>query len=84
MSYRAAPNYVSSAVVSVTPQADPVRPTSPEVLRERAAADAAHLETTILSRFNLSQIIQEPSLDLYKEGSSEKIVGRLRFGQFSK
>jgi len=67
MSYRAAPNYVSSAVVSVTPQADPVRPTSPEVLRERAAADAAHLETTILSRFNLSQIIQEPSLDLYKE-----------------
>jgi uncharacterized protein involved in exopolysaccharide biosynthesis len=65
-SFLVPPHYVSSAVISVTPQPDPVRPTSPQVLQERAAERLAVLESQVLSRSGLSVIIQEPSLDLYK------------------
>jgi capsular polysaccharide biosynthesis protein len=67
LSYRVAPNYVSSAVISVTPQADPVRPTSPEALHQRAAADIALMEAEILSRTDLATIISDPRLLLYRE-----------------
>ena len=51
----------------MTPQPDPVRPTPPEVLRELAAQRARGIETQILSRWILTRIIQEPSLDLYSQ-----------------
>ena len=66
MSYRVAPRYVSSAVVSVTPQPDPVRPTSSEVLRERANERVAEMASQILSRAELTSIIQDPRLKLYE------------------
>jgi capsular polysaccharide biosynthesis protein len=67
LSYRVAPNYVSSAVISVTPQADPVRPTPPEVLHERAAAHMVEMGNGILSRWSLATIINDPGLQLYRE-----------------
>ena len=66
-SYTEAPLYVSSAAISVTPQADPLRPTSPQLLRQRATEHVIEMENEILSRTSLSQIIQDPSLDLYKK-----------------
>jgi hypothetical protein len=59
-------NYVSSAVIRMTAQPDPVRPASPQAIEERAADHLAALETDILSRTSLAEIIQKPGLDLYK------------------
>src|SRR5580658_2056311 len=63
-SFTVAPRYVSSAAISVTSQPDPLRPTSPQVLRHRAAEHVTEMETEILSRVSLSQTLQK--LDLYK------------------
>jgi len=65
-SFTVAPRYVSSAAISVTPQPDPVRPVSPQALRQRTAEHLTEMETEILSRTSLSEIIQRPSIDLYK------------------
>ena len=72
LSFRTPPQYVSSAKVSVTPQPDPVRPTSPEALRQRAAGHAAEMETRILSRVELFALIDDPNLELYKEERKKK------------
>jgi uncharacterized protein involved in exopolysaccharide biosynthesis len=65
-SFAVAPHYVSSAVMQVVPQADPLRPTSPQALQQRAADRVVQMQTDILSRGSLAQLIQKPSLDLYK------------------
>jgi LPS O-antigen subunit length determinant protein (WzzB/FepE family) len=64
-SFAVAPNYISSAVIAVTPQADPVRPASPETLEKRAAQRLALMEGEILSRSSLADIVLR--LGLYKE-----------------
>ncbi len=66
-SFTEAPRYVSSAAIRVTPQPDPLRRASPQVLRQRATEHVTEMETEILSRTSLSQIIQDSSLDLYKK-----------------
>ena len=80
MSYRVAPRYVSSAAISVTPQPDPVRPVSPQVLKERAAEHVAEMEAEILSRWRLFQIVR--SLDLYqaerKREPPEDVIEQMR------
>ncbi len=67
VSFTVKPNYVSSAVMSVTPQPDPVRNTSTEALRQRTAAQVAFMEEELLSRTSIALIIQDPRLELYKE-----------------
>ena len=67
LSFTVSPHYVSSAAVSVTPQADPVRPTSPQVLQEQAAEHVAAMETSILSRTELWRIIADPQFLLYSD-----------------
>jgi LPS O-antigen subunit length determinant protein (WzzB/FepE family) len=62
-SFAVAPRYVSSAVISITPQPDPVRPVSSEVLRQRATFSAIQMENAILSRTSLFQTVRK--LDLY-------------------
>jgi uncharacterized protein involved in exopolysaccharide biosynthesis len=64
-SFAVAPHYVSSAVISVTPQPDPLRPVSSEELRQRAAENLAGMEGEILSRTSLSQTVL--ALDLYEK-----------------
>jgi len=66
VSFRVPPRFESSAVISVTPQADPLRPTSPQVLRQRALQRFRESESRILSRQSLAAIINDPLLDLYK------------------
>jgi hypothetical protein len=67
LSLTVAPSYVSSATIGVTPQPDPVRPASPQTLRQRAAADFARMKAWTLSRHNLAVIINDPRLNLYRE-----------------
>ena len=64
VSYRS-PVYLSSATISVTPVADPVRPTSAEELRQRAVERVERMKTEMLSRAELSSIINDPRLILY-------------------
>src|SRR5579872_2925196 len=45
ISFTRAPQYVSSAVISVTPLVDPVRPMTAEALYERAAQRAGEMST---------------------------------------
>lgn len=75
-------NYVSSSVIRMTAQPDPLRPASPQALQDRAADHLASLETDILSRTSLAAIIQKPSLDLYKKERyrmpMEDIVQKMR------
>jgi len=59
------PNYVSTAVLSVTPQVDPVRATSPEALRQRAVERLTEMQTQLLSRTELSVTMNAPWLNLY-------------------
>ena len=58
----------ASAVIAVTPQADPVRPVSPEVLDKRSAQRLAAIEGEILSRTSLADIVV--SLGLYQKERS--------------
>jgi hypothetical protein len=66
-SFTVPPTYVSSAVMSVTPQPDPLRPVSPQALRQRSADFIVRAEGNILSRQSLATLIHDPSLDLYKK-----------------
>lgn len=63
MSFMLPPHYVSLATISVTPQPDPLRPASPELVQQRAAERVAGIEAEVLSRTCLAQIVHE--LDLY-------------------
>jgi len=65
-SFAVPPSYVSSAVISVSSQPDPVRPTSTLALQQRAAMRFETPTASVLSRPNLHRIINLPSLDLYK------------------
>jgi uncharacterized protein involved in exopolysaccharide biosynthesis len=82
LSFTVPRNYVSSAVIGMTAQPDPVRPASPQALEDRAADHLASLETDILSRSSLVWVIQKPSLDLYKKDRRhmpmEDIVEKMR------
>jgi len=66
VSYRVAPMYISSATISVTPVADPVRPASADLLRERALQRTQELQTLLMSRAELATIINAPRLPLYR------------------
>jgi uncharacterized protein involved in exopolysaccharide biosynthesis len=66
VSFSVPPRYVSTAVMQFAPQPDPLRPAAPEVLKQRAAEHLQQMQTEILSRSSLAEIIQKPSLDLYK------------------
>jgi len=66
VSFTQPPRYVSTAVMQITPQPDPLRPAPPEVLKERAADYLKQMQIEILSRTSLAQIVQKRSLDLYK------------------
>src|SRR5690348_1757928 len=57
--------YVSQAVMRITPQQIPDR-LVPSVLNSQMAERIGQMETEIRSRTVLSEIIQKPSLDLYK------------------
>ena len=65
MSYRVPLRYESSALVGVTPQPDPLRPASPQVLRQRALQRFMQSASRIQSRQGLAAIINDPSLNLY-------------------
>jgi uncharacterized protein involved in exopolysaccharide biosynthesis len=58
--------YVSTAVMQIAPQPDPLRPAPAEVLQQRAAERLQQMQTEILSRTSLAEIIQNPSFNLYK------------------
>ncbi len=62
--FRVPSRFESSTVISVTPQVDPVRPTSRQALNERAAARALEIKGMLLSRWNLSATVRD--LDLYR------------------
>jgi polysaccharide chain length determinant protein (PEP-CTERM system associated) len=57
--------YVSTATMRITPQQVPER-LVPSALSSQMAERLQQMETDILSRGSLSEIIQKPSLDLYK------------------
>lgn len=82
LGFRTAPQYVSSAVIAVKPVPDPVRPTSPAVLRKRMAEDVAELQARILSRAVLGSVINDPALQLYKGEQRrmpfEDVITRMR------
>lgn len=67
LSFTVAPHYVSLVVIGVTPQADPVRPTSAEALHQRAMANVTAIENVMLSHSDLAAIINDPRLELYAE-----------------
>jgi len=58
--------YVSVAVMRITPQQVPER-LVPSVMNSAMAERLQQMETDILSRSSLAEIIQKPSLDLYKK-----------------
>lgn len=82
LSFTVTPQYVSAAVLSVMPQPDPLRPESPQALRQRAAQNVAEMEAVILSRSSLANIMQMPSLDLYpaevKRLPTEDVIQKMR------
>lgn len=80
VSFAVAPHYVSTAAMSITPQPDPVRPTSPQALEQRAAARMMQLRSEVLSRTSLAETIRK--LDLYKSEPRrmplEDVLARMR------
>jgi uncharacterized protein involved in exopolysaccharide biosynthesis len=82
VSFTVPPRYVSSAIIQVTPQPDPLRPTSSQAIQERAAEHFGRLELWILSRNILTPMILDPAFDLYKKERQrmpvEDIVARMR------
>ncbi len=82
MSFAVAQNYRSSATMTVVPQTDPVRPASAEVLQARAMTRANRMKEEILSRSDLSSIVNDPRLLLYKEDLKrmpiDDVLGRMR------
>src|ERR1051325_7696867 len=57
--------YISTAVMRITPQQVPER-LVPAVVSSQMADRLMQMQTEILSRGSLSEIIQKPALDLYK------------------
>lgn len=82
VSYRVAPMYISSATISVTPVADPVRPASADLLRERALQRTQQIQMEMLSRAELSSIINDPRIVLYyaelQRMPLETVIDRMR------
>jgi polysaccharide chain length determinant protein (PEP-CTERM system associated) len=58
--------YISTAVMRITPQQVPDR-LVPSVITSQMADRLQQMQTDILSRTSLAEIIQKPSLDLYKK-----------------
>jgi polysaccharide biosynthesis transport protein len=58
--------YISTAVMRITPQQVPDK-LVPAVITTQMAERLQQLQTEILSRTSLAEIIQKPSLDLYKK-----------------
>jgi polysaccharide chain length determinant protein (PEP-CTERM system associated) len=58
--------YISTAVMRITPQQVPDK-LVPTVVTTQMAERLQQLQTDILSRTSLAEIIQKPSLDLYKK-----------------
>jgi uncharacterized protein involved in exopolysaccharide biosynthesis len=58
--------YISTAVMRITPQQVPAN-LVPSVVSSQMADRLQQMQTEILSRGSLSEIIQKPSLDLYKK-----------------
>jgi polysaccharide biosynthesis transport protein len=58
--------FVSTAVMRITPQQIPER-LVPSVMSSQMAERLQQMQTDILSRGSLAEIIQKPSLDLYKK-----------------
>jgi hypothetical protein len=65
-SFAAPQRYVSSAVLQISPMADPERPAPNRYLQERAADRLLQINNEILSRTSLAELIQKRSLDLYR------------------
>jgi uncharacterized protein involved in exopolysaccharide biosynthesis len=65
-SFAAPQRYVSSAVLQISPMADPERPAPNRYLQERAADRLLQIHNEILSRTSLAELIQKRSLDLYR------------------
>src|SRR5574340_1400709 len=63
--------YISMAVMRVTPQAVPEH-LVPSNINSQIAERLSSMQTEILSRTNLSDLIQKPSLDLYKRDRQRK------------
>src|SRR4051794_36793025 len=57
--------YISTAVMRITPQQVPEK-LVPSAITTQMADRLQQMETDILSRTSLQEIIQKPSLDLYK------------------
>jgi uncharacterized protein involved in exopolysaccharide biosynthesis len=80
--FMVAPHYVSTAVMSITPQPDPLRPMSPQAIRQRSFDRIVEMQNTTLSRASLSEIIRRPALDLYKkerrQSPIEDVVEQMR------
>src|SRR6185312_11884083 len=66
VSFRAAPVYVSSATIGVTPVADSLWPAPPEAQRQRVMQQVEEIQLELLSRASLSAIINDPRLLLYR------------------
>src|SRR3954447_1852081 len=58
--------YISTAVMRITPQQVPDK-LVPTVITTQMAERLQQLQTEILSRTSLAELIQKPSLDLYKK-----------------
>ncbi|MFB3827781.1 MAG: GumC family protein [Bryobacteraceae bacterium] len=63
--------YISTAVMRITPQAVPEH-LVPSNINTQIAERLSSMQTEILSRTNLSDLIQKPSLDLYKRDRQRK------------
>src|SRR6476620_4047016 len=73
--------YISQAVMRITQQQVPEK-LVPSVLNSQMADRLASMQTDILSRSSLAEIIQKPSLDLFKKERTtlpmEDIVAEMR------
>jgi uncharacterized protein involved in exopolysaccharide biosynthesis len=58
--------YISTAVMRITPQQVPTN-LVPSTITTQMADRLTQMQTEILSRSSLAEIIQKPSLDLYKK-----------------
>src|SRR5690242_8774814 len=66
VAFLAPDTYVSQAVLRITPQQVPEK-LVPSVVNSQMVERLAQMQTEILSRNSLAEIIQKPSLDLFKK-----------------
>ena len=75
-------SYRSSATLNVISRTDPVRPESPEIRQQRAFERVNEMRVQILSRSELSSIINDPRLLLYKKELKttplDEVIERMR------